>query len=524
LVWQVIVWESVSGWDNQYRVLVDAATGEAVLRELMTLYLGPATPADAAGLVFDETPMHGPQASRSFAGDPVASPLNWVTDGQQATRGNNVTARSDPTGSNNDATNKMAEGSKSYQFDFPFQNSYEEGSQWGGDEDAAITNVFYIGNLYHDYLYDLGFDEPSGNYQDDNFGRGGLGNDHVNADALDGAAYTFLRNNANWNPTNDGSPPRTNYYLWTDPPWERRDGSFDGTVIFHEFTHGLSTRLVGGPDTQCLGGTQGGGLGEGWSDFFPVSYYSSETDDPAGPVVVGEYVTGRSDRGIRRYPYAHDMALSPLTYADLCDGGSCSVHDEGEIWASTLWDIRHDLIAVHGYTEGKRRIEQMVVDAMKLSPCSPDMVVMRDAVYQANEQRYGGEDLCLMRSAFARRGFGVEAWSEGTGSNAGAGFGTILPMGESLVFTAGKETVGWDAREGAVAYRVARGTFGSAAPNGFDDAACLGETAATEYTDADLPAGAGEGFYYLVAVEDGCFRSDYGAGSDDQPRIVSDCP
>jgi extracellular elastinolytic metalloproteinase len=44
------------------------------------------------------------------------------------------------------------------------------------------------------------------------------------------------------------------------------DGDFDPTVIFHENTHGMSNRLVGGGSTGCLFGLQSGGMGEGWSD------------------------------------------------------------------------------------------------------------------------------------------------------------------------------------------------------------------------------------------------------------------
>jgi extracellular elastinolytic metalloproteinase len=41
--------------------------------------------------------------------------------------------------------------------------------------------------MYHDLLYRLGFDEVSGNFQMDNFGRGGLGGDGVICQAQDGS-------------------------------------------------------------------------------------------------------------------------------------------------------------------------------------------------------------------------------------------------------------------------------------------------------------------------------------------------
>ena len=53
--------------------------------------------------------------------------------------------------------------------------------------DLAVTQLFYTSNMYHDLLYRLGFDEISGNFQMDNFGRGGLGGDAVICQAQDGS-------------------------------------------------------------------------------------------------------------------------------------------------------------------------------------------------------------------------------------------------------------------------------------------------------------------------------------------------
>jgi len=521
LAWEVLTQEAVSGWGNLYRTLVDARTGELFFRELMTLYAGPTTPADAVGLVFEESPIAGPQLEMSFAGDPVASPLNWIDAGGTETIGNNITARAD-LNSRNSSNNPAADGGKKLKFNFPFQNSYELSGDFTSDMDASITNAFYIANTIHDHLYQRGWDEASGNYQVDNFGRGGLQGDPVNVDVLDGAGTQFFRNNANFSPSLDGVPGRTQYFIWTDPPWKQRDGAFDATVIWHEFGHGLSTRLVGGPSTQCLSGTQGGGMGEGWGDWLAVQHFNQPGDDPAGPVVVGEYVTGKADIGIRRYPYAYDMALDPLTYADLCNAG-CEVHREGEIWAATLWDMRHDLILDQGFALGAEKAEFLVVDGMKLSPCSPNMITMRDSIYQADDQRYAGADMCVLRGAFARRGMGAGASSNGTGADATADFRTILPIGASLAFSTA-DTFGWETRAGAVAYPVARGTFGpDASANLFDNAACQGEAGSPSYTDGTVPV-LGNGFYYLVAVRDGCFLSGYGTGSGGAMRTVTACP
>lgn len=51
---------------------------------------------------------------------------------------------------------------------------------------AATTNLFYWTNLAHDIFYRYGFDEANGNFQINNFGKGGAGNDYLRAEAQDG--------------------------------------------------------------------------------------------------------------------------------------------------------------------------------------------------------------------------------------------------------------------------------------------------------------------------------------------------
>ncbi len=44
--------------------------------------------------------------------------------------------------------------------------------------------------------------------------------------------------------------------------------AFDSSVVFHEFTHGVTNRLVGGRlYARALDATQSSGMGEGWSDY-----------------------------------------------------------------------------------------------------------------------------------------------------------------------------------------------------------------------------------------------------------------
>lgn len=266
------------------------------------------------------------------------------------------------------------------------------------DQPAGITNLFYWTNFMHDYFYDLGFTEEAGNFQDNNFEHGGRDGDRLLADIQDGG---FVDNAAMAVPI-DGQSPRLAIGLFLDP---RRDTAFDADVIIHEYAHGLTERLVGGPFIDgCLNGIQSGGLAEGWSDFYAMSV--------TGQSVVGEYVTSDLERGIRRF----DFDSSPLHYGDFGNlpsrfgepirGGigeiySPEFHDDGEIWATVLWELRGRL--------GKELAELLVTEALKLTPCRPTMLDARDAIFLADEGSNNGINTMAIWKVFASRGFGESA-------------------------------------------------------------------------------------------------------------------
>ena len=159
-----------------------------------------------------ESPNHGPDQFVTELGDVNASPFGWHdTDGANGaeftiTRGNNVWAQEDRNGNN--GTGYSPDGGASLIFDFP----HDFNSPPITTEDAAITNLFYVNNIMHDVYYQYGFDEDSGNFQENNYGNGGGSSDSVNADAQDGSG----QNNATFATPPDGSNPRMSMFLW-DP-------------------------------------------------------------------------------------------------------------------------------------------------------------------------------------------------------------------------------------------------------------------------------------------------------------------
>jgi len=335
----------------------------------------------------------------SFDGNPAASPNGWVGTARN-TVGNNAVAATDLNGNNSVGTNEtqpVANASDSFDFTFsPTQNA-------SGFRQAAVANAFYLVNDYHDRTYMLGFTEAAGNFQTSNFGKGGAQNDPVNVDAQDGSGT----NNANFATPPDGSRPRMQMFLFSLNGGATEDGDFDPSVIYHENSHGLSNRLVGGGSTSCLGGLQSGGMGEGWGDFIGASF--------TGVPVVGAYVTGNTTLGIRRA----SMANSPFTFNDIRTRNLAEVHDVGELWAAVLWDVRKAV--------GAATVEQLVVSGMKLTPCNPSMLDARDAIIQADANLDGGANRCALWAAFAGRGMGSGASSPSDRATTSILTSTALP-------------------------------------------------------------------------------------------------
>ncbi|WP_347373802.1 T9SS-dependent M36 family metallopeptidase [Aequorivita sp. Q41] len=158
-------------------------------------------------------PNEGPDQLVSDPSDPVASPFGWHDyDGVAGaeftiSRGNNVWAVEDQNGNN--GVGAPAEGGATLTFDFPFNLP----SNPATFIDGSITNLFYMNNMIHDIMYHYGFDEQSGNFQRNNYGNGGNGNDFVLAEAQDGSGL----DNANFATPADGGAGKMQMYLWSPP-------------------------------------------------------------------------------------------------------------------------------------------------------------------------------------------------------------------------------------------------------------------------------------------------------------------
>jgi extracellular elastinolytic metalloproteinase len=377
------------------------------------------------------TPELGPSVlvENPEARAPEASPLGWhaISDTVQFqdTRGNNVFAQENqrnegglPPPNGYRPSSQVADG---LVFDFPIDFTRDPGDE--GNIDAVITNLFMMNNILHDVLYTYGFDEASGNFQIENFGRGGNDRDPVVANSLDGSGV----NNANMFTPPDGFAPRMRMYRWNLIGTVDRPSSLDGLVVAHEFMHGVSNRLTGGPaNANCLSSLISGGMGEGWSDFVGVMMAIRDAANFAEPHAVGSWLVLEGGDGIRQFPYSTDMDVNPLTFGD--SNSASFVHQVGTVWCTILFDMAANLVRDFGFNaniyqgteiaeEGGNNVAlQNVLDGMKLQPCVPDFIEARDAILLADQINYEGVHQCTIWESFARRGLGVNASYVGGGN------------------------------------------------------------------------------------------------------------
>lgn len=227
-----------------------------------------------------------------------------------------------------------------------------------------------------------------------------------------------------------------------------RDGTLDNQIVFHEWGHYLSNRLVG--NASGIINQQAGGMGEGWGDFSAMML-TVRADDTATPsnatfngvyalatyALSGVWFDGTADQsyyfGIRRYPYSTDMTKNPLTFKHIQNGvalpvgpplafgasgaNNAEVHNTGEVWTTMLWECYAALLRdTQGATprltfqQAQDRMKGYLVASLKMTPLAPTFTEARDAVLAA---AYANDtvDFIEFWQAFAKRGAGLGAVS-----------------------------------------------------------------------------------------------------------------
>ncbi len=457
LVWSVIA----DGDASTYEVLIDAESGEFVRRQDLASHLGkaryfPADPLQTPTPVeitmppewYDQnaggTRLWG-QYSRTYVDRHSADPEPGEEDGAELVQ--------IPASNGDPAEPDWLYAQTLFPAATPCPPS---GCTWNnavlGSEDVnqfqAGTNAHVLSSRFHDHLEaaPIGFDEASGNFQRTNPSGSGLGGDYVRLEVNDGEGT----NNANFLTPPDGIPPRMQMFLYT-----RRDvnGSDIADIVYHEYAHGLSNRLVvTASGASALGTFQSKMMGEGWSDFYAVDLlvaegHMNETAAP-GELRKGFYIY--SPNGTRNKPIDCPVDAGGKTAA--CNGGTDvpvlggytygdivsmytkrigpgvgwyneSPHEGGEIWGETLWDIRRAV--------GRNAALALITGGMRLSVDYPSMLDMRDAILQqavATRSAPGAADDYVeeLWEVFAARGMGADARSAtGDTTFVAEGFGLL---------------------------------------------------------------------------------------------------
>ena len=383
-----------------------------------------------------ESPNFGDRSLEVDPHEPVASPSAWHdTDGVAGaefttTQGNNVHAYADRDGNGVPDPGSSPDGGASLIFDFPFDTNAEPITY----RDAAVVNLFYWNTSFTTFITPTASTKRPAIFRRTTTAAGARGNDAVRAEAQDNA-NNGSANNANFATPPDGNAPRMQMFEFTRTS-PRRDSDFDNGIIIHEYGHGVSNRLTGGPansgrarrSTKSRDGRRLERLA-----FLMLTQDSDHTALQGRGV--GTYVLGQQPDGpgVRSQRYSYDMSINTLTYANVATQGI--PHGVGEIWASVLWDLNWALIGGSsldanlpniglgfdpdfiGGTGGNNLAMQLVMDGMKLQPANPSFLDARDAILQADQVLNGGANQDVIWAVFARRGMGFSAFDGGNADN-----------------------------------------------------------------------------------------------------------
>lgn len=267
------------------------------------------------------------------------------------------------------------------------------------------------------------------------------------------------------------------------------DLALEGTVPYHEGMHSITSPIAG------LEGEEGSALNEGQADMWAFTI----TDNAS----LGDYVVNAKGYRQRYRDLGRDpdsiayirSGRSTLKYSDIgtWSTGSFEEHYDGEIYMSTMWDIREMMNRMYPQTTGFRRPQPKDGAAQKvitkgtniferdflgsmyiLGTTSPDtMVKARDAMIIADQMLYSsdpsdadapGKHRAMIEQIFAAKELGINA-REVTGGAATistqvstfAGSQTAPSVPQNItVATASTKSlkVSWDAVPGTLGYQV----------------------------------------------------------------------
>ena len=219
------------------------------------------------------------------------------------------------------------------------------------------VQAFYFANRFHDHLAaaPIGFTAAEGAFE----GATTCSSCRPTTARRPGPDGNHINNANMYTPPDGAVAADADVPVATRPASGTMNGGDDASIVYHEYTHGLSNRLVTDADgAGALNSPQAGAMGEGWSDWYAKDFLVAQF--PA----LGH---GRRRRGRHGRLHRRDAALDPLRRPLDCPVGRrrpssarragaglrrvhlrrlradrrrAEVHADGEIWAQTLWDLR----------------------------------------------------------------------------------------------------------------------------------------------------------------------------------------
>ncbi|MFD5406097.1 M36 family metallopeptidase [Streptomyces griseorubiginosus] len=443
----------------------------------------------------------------------IAHVYSDVNDNDKADKGEEVT----PTASGTFAFPFKPFPGKSCDDPLPCSWNQKKPNSWKTNRKQNAAQVYYYLGTFHDHLQaaPIGFTREAGNFD----GRDG---DAVQANTDDGAAIKNglpdenHLNNANMGTPPDGQPPVMQMYLTGSESGGILQGNWgdDAATVYHEYTHGLSNRLVVDADgLSTLTGGQSVAMGEAWSDWYALDFLVNEKtlkDSPRkdGDVALdpphwtdqypsrSQALDCRVGSKSAKCPGTKKTGAGGYTYGDYGKIGpdGPESHYDGEIWSETLWDLRNVL--------GTKLTESLLTRAMELSPATPSFLDERNAILQADTVVNGGRAHTAIWKVFAHRGMGYFAAAlSSDDAQPDEDFSRPPGPGTPRVTLTGKVS---DDTTGAPLSGVTVSVSGH--NSGFPG--------------ADLSAVTGaDGTYSIPRVPEGSYRKVYASGNGYEPKV-----
>ncbi len=267
------------------------------------------------------------------------------------------------------------------------------------DRDDCIVNAFFFCNLMHDFFALLGFTDADGAFHELNTTSEGKGGDALllllTSNEIDGLARMRA--------SKDGVAPELLLGRGT-----HGHSALEGSVIIHEYVHGVTQRLIGGRlGPHSLFKRQALALGEAWSDFFCVTIqnYYRKTQQPALPDEY-EFAAWCMNGNIR----VHSYDGHPGTFGQAGNGAYTAPHHAGEIWAAAAIEFARDCVAQFGLREGYSLAWRCMFASLKTVVANPTFLDARDELFRAITAHTEDESVLLAaRQAFAKKGMGLGA-------------------------------------------------------------------------------------------------------------------